>query len=94
MSFKFIGSYLFDDDKRIGTIKDNETIKVIEDLLNGVDDMKKTYRLDFKHYIECEDIVDAAIMGQNFAKKIGVEFFGVNEVYIGDNCENEERDDR
>ena len=33
--YKFVGAYLYKDDKQIGTIKDNKTIDVIEDLLNG-----------------------------------------------------------
>ena len=84
MSFKFVGSYLFDDDKRIGSIKDNKTIEVIEDLLNGVDDMKKNYKLEFKCFVECNDIYEAINLGQSFAKEMHVELFGVTEVYVGD----------
>ena len=34
--FRFRGPYLYDEDKIIGSIKDNKTIDEIEDILNGL----------------------------------------------------------
>lgn len=34
--FRFRGPYLYDEDKIIGSIKDNRTIDEIEDILNGL----------------------------------------------------------
>lgn len=83
--YKFVGAYLYNDGKQIGTIKDNKTINIIEDLLNGVDNMKKNYKLEFRTFVECDDIDEAINLGQAFAKEMGVELVGVTEViYVGD----------
>ena len=57
--FEFVGSYLYDNGIVVGTIKDNKTIDLIEDLLNGVDMAKREDVERFSYYPFSHMIVDS-----------------------------------
>lgn len=57
--FYFVGAYLYQNDKQIGSIKDNKTIDIIEDLLNGGNMKIKREMMDKRfHYYPSGEIID------------------------------------